>query len=86
MTASTISFTMTVAQAELIHNLAREQMAAQKNWIVSAVEEGDLARAQRIAAELRELSNVAAGFNMDAKRVIAAARGEAIPSSTTLKR
>lgn len=60
------TFTMTEKQARLIHDMARERIAAHHNWIASAVESGDLTRAQLLTRALREHQAIFAGFNMTA--------------------
>lgn len=84
--SNTITFTMTLEQAALIHQLASEQMAAQKNWIVSAVEEGHLERAQRIAREMRGVQNIFGSFNVEAKKFVAEATGKDFPTHIEVRR
>ena len=61
------NFRMTEDQAILIHDTMRDTIAAHKNWIASAVESGDLERAQRLVRELRKREALAASFNVRAK-------------------
>lgn len=71
------TFTMTEAQARLIHDMAREQCEALKNWIVSAVEQGELQRAQLLSRQLRDHQVIFAGFNMTAIKERAERNGHA---------
>lgn len=72
------TFIMSEKQAKLVHQVVASHMAALKNWIVSAVERGDLAKAQILAQELREFGNLFAAFNMDAKYQIAEITGNPV--------
>lgn len=50
-------------QARAVHEQLSSHMAAQKNWIASAVETGDLPRAQVLVKELRFIQDIACKFN-----------------------
>ena len=80
-----ITYHMTESQAELIHNMARDRMAAYKNWIASAVESGDLARAQTLVGELRDHEAIFASFNRQSRRDIAAWTGKPLETETTVR-
>lgn len=75
------TFEMTEAQAEMIHARVGSHMQALKNWSASAVEQGDLPRAQKLVAELRAHEVLYAVFNMPAKHDIA--KGSGKPLETT---
>lgn len=72
------TFVMTLEQANMIHQLAASQIAAIKNWMVTAVERGDLERAQKLAVELRQYQSIFAAFNMSACEEIAKLSGTAM--------
>ena len=71
MNATLHSFRMTEAKAALVHKLVDEHCQALKNWIASAVEQGELVRAGNLVRELREYQELYAAFNMPAKHEIA---------------
>lgn len=75
------TFTMPEAQAQRIHQLTKSQIGAVKNWMASAVERGDLARAQELVIELRCLEELFARFNIDAKYDIARATQKELVTS-----
>jgi hypothetical protein len=64
--------------ARRIHELAKDSLASHKNWILSAVERGDLPYAQKLAKEARQLQELFAGFNISAKYEIAKATGKGV--------
>lgn len=70
------TFTMAEATATLVHKLVDSHMHALKNWTASAVERGELERAQELVKELRQHEKLFAAFNMPAKREIAAHTGK----------
>lgn len=72
---SAFTFTMSEEQARAIHKLVASHNSALKNWTATAVENGDLARAQELVKELRAHQALFAAFNMDAKHEIALHRG-----------
>lgn len=53
---------------ELLHGLIADQLASTKNWTLSAVERGDLAKAQQLTAEARVLQELYASFNIKVRR------------------
>jgi hypothetical protein len=65
------TFRMTEAKADLLHKIIDSHMGSLKNWIVGAVESGNLPYAQALAIELREYQTLYAAFNMQAKYDIA---------------
>lgn len=64
-------FIMSDKQATNVHKLVASHIAALKNYIASAVEDGKLERAKRHVAELREYEALFAAFNITAKYEIA---------------
>lgn len=74
-------FIMTETKAEAIHALIASHNIALKNWIASAVERGELERAQELVAELRSHELLFAAFNMQAKRDIAKNLNRAIETN-----
>lgn len=78
-TATTLhTFTMSEGKARLVHQVVDSHMQALKNWMASAVEAGDLERAQKLIAELREYEALYAAFNMTAKLEIAEHTGKPV--------
>jgi hypothetical protein len=65
------TFRMTESKAELVHAVVSSHMEALKNWIVGAVESGNLPYAQELATQLRDYQTLYAAFNIDAKYTIA---------------
>jgi hypothetical protein len=70
-----ISFKMTRGQAKMIFSLIRSDVAAHKNWIMSAVETGDTERAQELTRTTRRLETLARAFNVEVKDMVAQERG-----------
>lgn len=79
------TFTMNEAQARLVHQLADQQCRALKNWIASAVEDGDLHRAQLLCRDLRAHQALFAAFNMDAKHTIAEGTGKPVKTAHAVR-
>lgn len=79
------TFTMTLEQAKLIHAMTADRMAALKNWTATAVEQGDLAYAQTLVADLRKHEAIFAGFNMKSKEDLATSTGKPMPQAHILR-
>lgn len=79
------TFTMTREQADTIFAMIDQDMATHKNWIVSSVEASQYERAQTLAQNLRHLRELYRGFNLEAKRDIAAAKQEAMPTEFDIR-
>lgn len=79
------TFKMSEKQARNVHEMAKGHCGSLKNWIVSAVESGDLPRAKTLAAELREFQALFAAFNIDAKHDIAKYTGKPIVTEITVE-
>ena len=75
-----ISFKMTRGQAKMLHSLIKDDLAAHKNWIMSAVEAGELERAQELTRTARRLANLARAFNVEVKDMTARERGRELPT------
>lgn len=65
------NYNMSQRQAELIFAQVASHIGALKNWTASAVERGELERAQTLVGELREYEKLYAAFNIEAKFFIA---------------
>jgi hypothetical protein len=65
------TFVMPDKQANNVHKVVASHIAALKNYIASAAEDGKLERAKRYVAELREYEALFAAFNVTAKYEIA---------------
>lgn len=72
---SRFTFTIPESQVAAIHRLAASHCEALKNWMASAVEAGDLPRAQSLAKELRQHQAIFAATNLSAKYAIAETKG-----------
>jgi hypothetical protein len=62
------TFKLTFDQAVLVPQVVDSHMQALKNWTASAVENGNLERAQRLVKELREYERLYAAFNVKSKQ------------------
>ena len=71
----TTSYDLTDAQAQIVHDGIASTLAATKNWVLSAIERGDIVRAQELTREARALQTLFATFNVRAHQMIAAAKG-----------
>ncbi len=69
------TYTMSEAQAARVHALASSHLSALKNWMVTAVERGDLIGAQKLAEEVRAHQAIFAAFNIAANHEIAGYTG-----------
>lgn len=79
------TFTMSETQARNIHNMARSHTQALKNWMATAVEAGNLDRAQELCRELRQHEEIFAAFNMQAKHEIAEHTGKPVQTEITVR-
>jgi hypothetical protein len=79
------SFHMTEDQAMMIHAQVGSHMSALKNWIASAVEQGDLERAQHLVTDLRAYEKLYSAFNMPAKHDIAKHSGKPLETEHTVR-
>lgn len=62
------TFKMSFDQAVLIHQVVDSHTQTLKNWIASAVESGDIERANHLVAELREYQTLFAAFNLKSRQ------------------
>lgn len=74
------NFKLTVAEAEIIHDLVKDRIAAQHNWIATAVENGNTDKATAMVKELRDYQMLFATFNMKSKRDTAEFTGKPMPT------
>ena len=65
-------------QVERIHRMAKSDIATLHNHIASHVERGEHEKAQELVKELRELQNIFAQTNVDAKLLIAESSGKPV--------
>jgi hypothetical protein len=63
-------YELTEAQATLVHTVVSSHCQALKNWMASAVEEGDTDRARRLVKELRQYEELFAKTNVEAHKFI----------------
>lgn len=70
------NYRLTDADAEIIHGLIADRLSATKNWTLSAVEDGDLAKAQDLARKARDLQDLYATFNVKVRRDLEAHRAK----------
>lgn len=75
------TFTMSETQARRVHDLASSHIQALKNWTASAVESGNLAKAQELVADMRAFQAIFAAFNITAKHDVAEATGKPLVTS-----
>ncbi len=68
------AYNLTDADAEIVHGVLSSQLAATKNWVLSAVESGDIEKARKLTSEARKLRDLYATFNVSVHREIEAAR------------
>jgi hypothetical protein len=78
------NFSMSRAQAERIHQMAKSHIYALKNYMQTAVERDDLPKAKEYAAEIRAYQAIFAAFNMEAKIDIAEMRGKTVERNTVV--
>jgi hypothetical protein len=67
------TYTVSEKEAAQLFALVSSHNAALKNWIVSAVERGDLEHAKGLTRELRSHQDLYAKLNVEAHKVIDAA-------------
>lgn len=72
------TFTMNEHKATLVFNVVKSHIAALKNWTASAVETGDIEKAQGLVNDLREYEKLFAAFNIHAKHEIAEYTGKPV--------
>lgn len=78
------TFTMSEEQAKRVFAVIESQCGALKNWTCTAVEQGDMIRANSHVEELRAYQAIFAAFNMPAKHAFADVTGKALVTSHTV--
>jgi hypothetical protein len=79
------TFKMTEAQAEMLFELVISQLTSLKNWTVSAVEEGNFERAQKLAADVRKHQDLFRGFNIRSMREVSEVRETPMPTTHDIR-
>jgi hypothetical protein len=80
------TFAMTESFAADIHAMAKDRIAALHNWIASAVESGDMVKAQGLVSDLRATQSIFAAFNVGAWHAIANVTGKPLVTEHSVTR